>query len=75
LVNRQSNIKLIGTPDYIAPEIINRVSINNMTIDWWSFGVIMYEVLVGVRPFSGETIEEVVENIIHFNIEWPEIGY
>jgi serine/threonine protein kinase len=42
LVNKQSNIKLIGTPDYIAPEIINRTSTDNMTIDWWSLGVMAY---------------------------------
>ena len=33
-----------------------------------------YEILVGSRPFSGETIEEVIENIQSFNIDWPEVG-
>lgn len=34
--------KLIGTPDYIAPEIIEGISLTNPSIDWWSFGVIAY---------------------------------
>ena len=49
--------KLIGTPDYIAPEIINKTSIDNKTIDWWSLGVIAYELLVGVRPFCGYSVD------------------
>lgn len=65
---------LIGTPDYIAPEIINRTSINNFTIDWWSLGVIAYELLVGVRPFTALSIDEVIDNITDFRIEWPPIG-
>lgn len=68
------NIKeanLIGTPDYIAPEIINHISTENETIDWWSLGVIAYEFLIGTRPFSADTIEEVIQNIHDFNIDWP----
>lgn len=34
-----------------------------------------YEMLIGARPFSGETIEEIVDNIANFKIEWPEVGY
>jgi serine/threonine protein kinase len=42
LVNRTDIAKIIGTPDYIAPEIINQTSINNYSIDWWSLGVMAY---------------------------------
>lgn len=31
--------------------------------------------LIGARPFSGETIEEIIDNITNFKIEWPEVGY
>ena len=37
--------------------------------------MITYEILTGVRPFCAESVEEVIENIINFNIEWPGIGY
>ena len=35
-------MKLIGTPDYIAPEIIYQTSYTNYSIDWWSLGVMAY---------------------------------
>ena len=45
-----------------------------MSIDWWSLGVIAYEMMVGCRPFCANTVEEVIENIEKFEIEWPAIG-
>ena len=60
--------RLIGTPDYIAPEIINKTSIDNLTIDWWSFGVMCYQILIGVRPFCGDSVEEVLENTLQMKI-------
>lgn len=67
----KEKMNLIGTPDYIAPEIINQVSLNNYSIDWWSLGVMAYELMIGTRPFCADTIDDIVDNIIQFNIEWP----
>jgi serine/threonine kinase 32 len=64
LINKTNSAKIIGTPDYIAPEIINQTSNSNHSIDWWSLGVMAYEMLVGCRPFSAMTVEEVLSNII-----------
>lgn len=43
----------VGTPDYIAPEVLQRTGYTN-DCDWWSLGAIMYECLVGWPPFCAE---------------------
>ena len=41
---------LCGTPDYIAPELFQSVPYGK-SVDWWAFGVILFELLSGVMPF------------------------
>ncbi|XP_069314740.1 protein kinase C theta type isoform X3 [Eulemur rufifrons] len=51
-----------GTPDYIAPEILLGQKYNH-SVDWWSFGVLLYEMLVGQSPFHGQDEEELFHSI------------
>jgi len=44
----------VGTPDYIAPEIFGGKTGYTETVDWWSLGVILFEMLVGYAPFSSD---------------------
>uniref|UniRef100_A0A8C2GW15 Protein kinase C n=1 Tax=Cyprinus carpio TaxID=7962 RepID=A0A8C2GW15_CYPCA len=51
-----------GTPDYIAPEILLGQKYG-ISVDWWSFGVLLYEMLIGQSPFHGHDEEELFQSI------------
>ena len=71
--SRKGN-RIVGTPDYIAPEILRGESISNPSIDWWSLGVILYEFIVGIPPFNDESVPLIFENILQRKLIWPDIG-
>ncbi|KAF5909167.1 death-associated protein kinase 2-like, partial [Clarias magur] len=58
-----------GTPQYIAPEIINFQPLNTAA-DMWSIGVITYILLSGLSPFQGDTDEETLKNIVELKYEF-----
>lgn len=70
--NRCVAHSLVGTPNYIAPEILRRNGYTQLC-DWWSVGVIMYEMLVGQPPFMAPTPAETQVRIInwHDNLHIP----
>ncbi len=71
--SKRAGNRLIGTPDYMAPEIIDGISINNYSIDWWSLGVVLFEFLCGIPPFNDDTVEKVYDNILKLRIPWSDI--
>ncbi|XP_050840283.1 death-associated protein kinase 2-like isoform X2 [Serinus canaria] len=62
---------LCGTPQYIAPEVINYEPLSPAT-DMWSIGVITYILLSGLSPFQGETDAETLSNIVAGAYEFEE---
>ena len=63
---------LVGTPDYIAPEIILNLP-HTFTADYWSLGVIIYELLAGEPPFHGETETQTHTNILKGKIDFTDM--
>ena len=61
--NRKLAYSTVGTPDYIAPEVFNRNGYSE-TVDWWSIGVILYEMLVGYPPFYAEKPADICHKIL-----------
>uniref|UniRef100_A0AAZ3RZI6 Protein kinase C n=1 Tax=Oncorhynchus tshawytscha TaxID=74940 RepID=A0AAZ3RZI6_ONCTS len=60
-----------GTPDYIAPEIVAYQSYGK-AVDWWSYGVLLYEMLAGQPPFDGVDEEELFQSIMEQSVSYPK---
>ncbi|KAI3682420.1 hypothetical protein L1987_82392 [Smallanthus sonchifolius] len=66
---RASN-SFVGTEEYIAPEIISGVG-HSSAVDWWAFGILLYEMFYGYTPFRGKTRQRTFANILHKDLKFP----
>lgn len=75
LSRRMDNItevrEILGTPEYVAPEILNYEPITTAT-DMWSIGVLTYIMLTGVSPFLGDNNQQTFLNISQVNIDYSQ---
>eukprot|EP01119_Soliformovum_irregulare_P011917 TRINITY_DN304_c0_g1_i2.p1 TRINITY_DN304_c0_g1~~TRINITY_DN304_c0_g1_i2.p1 ORF type:complete len:623 (-),score=172.92 TRINITY_DN304_c0_g1_i2:47-1915(-) len=71
LTRREKAFSLVGTPDYLAPEVLKETG-HDEAADWWSLGAITYEFLIGFPPFSGDSVAEVFDNVLNQELMWPE---
>ncbi|KAG6857154.1 hypothetical protein H0H87_008724 [Tephrocybe sp. NHM501043] len=63
-----------GTPEYLAPEILTAQGYDK-TIDWWTLGVLLYEMLAGLPPFYDEVTDDMYRKILNDPLQFgPEIG-
>ncbi|KAJ0058373.1 hypothetical protein NL108_013869, partial [Boleophthalmus pectinirostris] len=63
--------EILGTPEYVAPEILNYEPISTAT-DMWSIGVLIYIMLTGESPFLGDNKQETFLNISQINVDYSE---
>ncbi|CAF0909500.1 unnamed protein product [Brachionus calyciflorus] len=59
-----------GTPDYIAPEILQELDYG-FGVDWWALGVLMYEMMAGQPPFEADNEDDLFESILHDEVLYP----
>mmetsp|Transcript_8423 Transcript_8423/g.27520 ORF Transcript_8423/g.27520 Transcript_8423/m.27520 type:complete len:734 (+) Transcript_8423:625-2826(+) len=60
----------VGTEEYLAPEVIKSGG-HSAGVDWWSFGILLYELLYGFTPFRGSKREQTFENIMRRTLQFP----
>ncbi|CAI9784915.1 unnamed protein product [Fraxinus pennsylvanica] len=70
---RKLAFSTVGTPDYIAPEVLLKKGYG-MECDWWSLGAILYEMLVGYPPFYSDEPMTTCRKIVHWrnHLKFPE---
>ncbi|XP_076667437.1 protein kinase C isoform X2 [Andrena cerasifolii] len=59
-----------GTPDYIAPEILQEAQYG-ASVDWWALGVLMYEMMAGQPPFEADNEDDLFESILRDDVLYP----
>jgi serine/threonine protein kinase len=62
----------VGTPEYIAPEVITGVKDQTAAIDWWSYGILLFELLFGTTPFHGANADQIFANIKVLEVKIPD---
>ncbi|EAW13022.1 putative serine/threonine protein kinase (Nrc-2) [Aspergillus clavatus NRRL 1] len=61
----------VGTEEYIAPEVIQGCG-HTSAVDWWTLGILIYEMLYGTTPFKGKNRNATFGNILRDEVQFPE---
>lgn len=61
----------VGTHEYLAPEIIKGEG-HGSPVDWWTLGVLLYELLYGRTPFKGTGDDDTLTNVVSESLKFPD---
>ncbi|KAL8124444.1 serine/threonine-protein kinase D6PKL2-like [Apium graveolens] len=65
------SMSFVGTHEYLSPEII-RGDGHGSAVDWWTFGIFLYELLYGRTPFKGNGNRETLLNVVGQSLKFPD---
>ncbi|EEB09032.1 AGC/AKT protein kinase Gad8 [Schizosaccharomyces japonicus yFS275] len=61
-----------GTPEYLAPELLEGDGSYTKVVDWWTLGVLLYEMIVGLPPFFDDNVNQMYKNIREAPLVFPD---
>lgn len=67
----QRTASFVGSPFYVAPDVLKQKQYTNI-IDYWSFGILVFRMLVGRPPFLGRSMKEVFDNILYQELRFSQ---
>ncbi|CAI2175369.1 10665_t:CDS:10 [Funneliformis geosporum] len=73
IANLRTN-SFVGTEEYIAPEVIKGCG-HTSAVDWWTLGILIYEMLYGFTPFKGQNRNATFSNILRNDVYFPETAH
>lgn len=71
IFEEKKTFSFCGTVEYMAPEVVNRKG-HGTAADWWSYGVLMFEMLTGALPFQGQNRKETMTMILKAKLGMPQ---